>query len=266
MPKSPAPLVILGFDLKTVATSAPVTITIEVYLADAAGQPQIPPAVTGSMPISTTYQMHRGTLTRPIVVPANAQYFIGFADGGMQHPICTSGTTRTAYYWHAPNATTWNGGTTVQNWAYRLNASGCAPSADYAAYGAGCTGAAGVPLLGNTGVPKVGLSFTVDLSKAAASAPTLLFLGVSDSVWGAFTLPLDLTVLGAPGCKLLASGEVLIFAGLTSASGTLTSKLDIPNVPALAGFRFYNQFLIRDVPANKFGWALSNGGRAVVGN
>ena len=240
---------VFGFDLLTQAISAQFNTTIELYLADPAGQPSIPAARTGSMTVIPTYQFHTGVLNSPITIPANTRYFISFADAGMHHPICTSGGTPTSYYWHPPNATTWNG-TFTQAWTYRVT---CAPG--YAAYGAGCRASNQmVPVLGNTGVPRINQSFSIDLSQAPASRAVILFIGASRTVWGAIPLPLDLTPFGAP-CNVLAFDAV----------GTASINISVPNNLALVGAAFYNQFWLIDPGNNAMNLAASNGGAGIAG-
>jgi hypothetical protein len=251
---------IFGFDLLTryTGTAGSVTTTIEVYLADSAGLPQIPAARTGSMTITTPYQFHSGVLTTPITVPANTRYFIAFAEAQMSHPICQAGGTPTSYYWHPPNATTWNG-TFTQAWTYRVS---CAPG--YAGYGAGCRGSnQQVPSLTNTGLPRLNQQFTVDLSQAVPSRPAFLFFGLSRTQWLTLRLPFDLTPIGAP-CMVLSSGEIQ-FPTAVGATGNASVRFSVPNNMSLIGAPFFNQYWITDPGNNPLNLSASNGGAGVIG-
>jgi hypothetical protein len=249
---------VFGFDLLTRAMSAPVNTTIVLYLADPAGQPIIPPARTGPMTVIPNFQLHVGVLNSSITIPANTRYFIGFAEAGMHHPICAAAGTPTSYYWHPPNATTWNG-TFQQNWSYRVT---CAPG--YGTYGAGCRASNQmVPVLANTGVPRLNQSFSVDLSQAPAGRPAILFFGASRTTWFNIPLPLDLTPFGAP-CSVLASAEVTISTA-TNASGTASIPINVPNDAGLIGAGFFNQFWLIDPGNNPLNLAASNAGAGIAG-
>jgi hypothetical protein len=176
---SPAPLLLQGLELKSLATPANANIKFEVHLADASQRPILPSVAQGTIPMTTTYQMHRGMLTAPYLIPPNTQYFISFDNTGMLHPICSAGGTPWQYVWRPQNATTWSTSTFTQAWTFRVIAAGCRPPASYTTYGAGCKGTGGgtgIPMLGNTGLPQLGKSFTVDLSQARGTAPAVLFL------------------------------------------------------------------------------------------
>lgn len=141
-------------------------------------------------------------------------------------------------------------------------------TASYTLYGAGCKGTGpgnGVPAMTATGRPVINQAFNVDLAQARANAAALLVLGVSDKMWGAFTLPLDLTPFGAPNCNLLASFD-LFGAVAVSASGTATTRFPIPNDATLSGSIFFNQYLVLDAPANALKVVVSNGGKATLGD
>lgn len=122
-----------------------------------------------------------------------------------------------------------------------------------------------VPRLFSTNTPQINDSFRVRVEQARASTPGLMLLGFSATSWSGLPLPLDLSVLGAGGCELLVSPDlVLPFA--TTASGTGFVVYDVPNDLYLLNLAFYNQAMIAEPSANALGYAFSNGGAAVVGN
>lgn len=121
-----------------------------------------------------------------------------------------------------------------------------------------------VPALSNTGVPTIGRSFRIDLSGALAQTAAGLILGASNTRWGSFRLPLSLAPFGASGCQLLASFD-LVGGAATSASGTASVAIGIPNVASLVGVVFHNQWFVVDANANTLGAAWSNGGTARIG-
>ena len=76
-------------------------------------------------------------------------------------------------------------------------------------------------------------------------------------------MPWDLTTLGAAGCRVFASGDILLGIN-TNASGASTSNFNIPNNAALFNGVFFNQYALSDA-ANGFGIVLSNAGRGKIG-
>ncbi|MFQ5507057.1 MAG: hypothetical protein ACE5F1_19980 [Planctomycetota bacterium] len=137
----------------------------------------------------------------------------------------------------------------------------------YSIFGAGCPGSNKLTptLTVRPGqVPKLGQPIWVDLGLAKKNAPACLIIGASKKAWGPFTLPLDLTGAGAPGCWLLVSVDLtLCFA--VSGTGSGSVKLDIPNDASLCGVRFHNQFYILDSTANPLKLVWSNGGSGRIG-
>jgi len=91
-----------------------------------------------------------------------------------------------------------------------------------------------------------------------------LFLGGSNTMWNSVPLPIGLGPLGASGCSILASGEI-IAPVVVDATGAAALTIAIPDVAALVGAAFYNQFYIADPLANGLGLAWSNGGTATIG-
>jgi hypothetical protein len=133
------------------------------------------------------------------------------------------------------------------------------------AYGTGCAGTNGTPLLAAAGVPTLGGSYRLDLTSARAQSASVFFLGLSRTGWIGLTLPLSLTALGAPGCTLLASGE-LSFTAVTGATGTASLSIPVPNDPALIDQRLHHQVLVADVPANALHLVFTRGLEALIGD
>lgn len=95
----------------------------------------------------------------------------------------------------------------------------------------------GTMAIGATGMPSIGSgNFSIGLTQANPSAPTLFVLGLSDQLGGVLPLPLP------SGCPLLVSPDATAFH-LTSAQGTATQPLPVPNQWALAGLILFGQWL-----------------------
>lgn len=142
-------------------------------------------------------------------------------------------------------------------WEFHLG-----PLASVTPYGAGCAGSRGVPQLAALGgsLPRVGQTFTTRTTNLPLGGPVFQLLGVSDVDYGGTPLPLDLTLLGAPGCLLRTSIEAV--QTVQNVFGNATWSIAIPPV---LGATFYVQTLPFDPAANASGLTFSNGARAVVG-
>ncbi len=244
-----ATMAVLGFELFTKSTSTtPVVVTTEVYAADSLGKPTGKPLRSGKMVVGPAATFWKTTFS-PLLIKSGTKHFISWKTSPLiWFPFVTTGS-RGTHYWHGPTQSSWNGPFNSVNWSWRLNC-------------AGSTG--GIPVLSAKGLPGIGKSFTVELARARPNTAALLSLGASNTSWGTFRLPLDLTPAGASGCKLLASLDVF-GVRTTSASGTASVPFPIPNQTGLLGVRFYNQWIVVDQAANAFGFAFSNGGVAQIG-
>ncbi|MCA8971636.1 MAG: hypothetical protein KDC95_17720 [Planctomycetes bacterium] len=154
----------------------------------------------------------------------------------------------------------WDTGHNAETWVY-----GTATPARFTTYGTACSGSGGTPVLALVPgkLPWIGDTHEVTIGPIVANAPVLMFLGFSDTNWGAFTLPLPLTTLGATGCSLLASPDL---AGVAITTGTAaTWSLPIPSTATLVGTKYYLQALVVDAAANTFGAAFSDGGSSEIG-
>jgi len=120
----------------------------------------------------------------------------------------------------------------------------CAPCGATGTFGAPCPStigsAGGPPTSGNFG-------FQVTQSGATPGVPTVLVLGVSNTVWNfgglPLPLPLPLSSFGlAGGCSLVASGEILL-PGATGPGGTSAFGLPVPPGLSPCAVTLYAQWL-----------------------
>ncbi|MCA8973019.1 MAG: hypothetical protein KDC95_24765, partial [Planctomycetes bacterium] len=111
--------------------------------------------------------------------------------------------------------------------------------------------------LKNSGVPEIATSFNVDVNGAKASTAAILWLGANQ-------LNVSLGTL-APGCTLYASYDAILGVVSTSAAGSGSLTLGVPNNTALIGVKFYNQYMVLDAGANTLGLVFSNGGAGKIG-
>jgi hypothetical protein len=129
----------------------------------------------------------------------------------------------------------------------------------------GSGGAGAVPLLSHSGVPSIKGSFQVHLEFAAPSSVSLLFFGRSDRDWNGVPLPFDLGPLGAPGCRLLASGQVIDLVA-TDGNGSGSHTYHVPDDRTVLGAVSYNHHVVLDRQANPLGLVTTRGGRGQIGN
>ena len=91
--------------------------------------------------------------------------------------------------------------------------------------------------------------FYTEAKYLAASQAGLWLIGHSDTRWGPFPLPLDLTPMGVTGCTLYTA-ILFAVAGQTDSGGNLTTKgtpLQIPYDPILLGQRIFSQCASADM-------------------
>jgi len=135
-------------------------------------------------------------------------------------------------------------------------------------YGKGCLGSNGVPshVASNPkGYPYIGTTSTYTLNSGPKNWLAVMFLGFSQTQWGAVPLPFALDSVGAKGCQLLAPPTFEFGAG-TNASGTASVPIPHPNDVRLIGLDFYTQFAGFDRAANPLGLSFSNGLRTILGS
>lgn len=124
------------------------------------------------------------------------------------------------------------GGTNVYfpgTWTYQTST-----FASFSTNGSGCMGSTTAPSLSSSDLPWLGETFTYTVSPPGPAAQVFAFVGVSNTMWTGGMLPLDLAILGAPGCLLQSSNEVAV-----AAIGSV--NLPLPLVPSLAGGTLYTQ-------------------------
>ena len=92
-------------------------------------------------------------------------------------------------------------------------------------------------------------AFQIKMSGGPANAQALLFLGLSRQLWGSKALPLSLNFMGANGCNLHVSADVVL--GMkTDAGGAISFAAPVPNNASLVGVHAMAQFGLNDKGAN----------------
>jgi hypothetical protein len=120
-------------------------------------------------------------------------------------------------------------------------------------YGTGCPGEGGfVPVGTASEIPWPGILWTHTLSAAASQRICLWVFGDSNTAWGPFTLPVDLTsLLGYPvsNCMLRTSPVIMnaaITVGGGAGGGLVTMPIQLPGTTGYIGMSFYTQWVVLD--------------------
>ncbi len=127
-------------------------------------------------------------------------------------------------------------------------------------FGKGCMGSNGEPAMGFTGEPRLTKTLTVGLSNGPILAPVMLNLGLTNKA----PFPVDLSIVGAPGCFLYTDGVSGIVTA-SDAAGSASKVLPVPNDPNLVGLLFYLQWVCIDPGANPANQTTSSAGSVLVG-
>ena len=237
-----------GFDLHTASRqSGSVNVAIELYTQDAAGKPA-QRVRTGTISVGATRGWYQGGFSSPYKMQSGQKFYIAFVTPAQPIDASIVTGTSTPYFHNDGPGNSWNGPFTSYAWAYKIR----------------CETTGSVPALSAAGTPEIGSSFDLNLTAALPNAAAALIFGISNTTWNNLRLPLDLGVIRAPGCKVLASGQVAIKL-TANAQGRATSRIQIPTISGLVGAQFYNQFHVFDAGANTLGLASSNAGVGKVG-
>jgi len=116
-------------------------------------------------------------------------------------------------------------------------------------FGTACKGSNTSPQMVFGGYPTRGKTIQIKMSGGPANAKALLFLGLSRQLWGTRTLPLSLGFMGASGCNLYVSADVVLGLG-TDANGAISFSGSVPNSAGLVGLHVMAQFGLDDKGAN----------------
>ncbi|MFN3240539.1 MAG: hypothetical protein ACE37K_03400 [Planctomycetota bacterium] len=232
------------FQIFTASTGGQVTVPARIYGVQG-NVPGPTPLATTTMTIGATPGFYTATFDPPIQVPAN--FYIGIDNTPQTTYLSdlSAGNVNLGY------ARTGNG-----PWSFQI----MRPS-----WTVDCTNQPLnlTPSASADALPILGTTYNVELTDAAPSSLAVLVSGYSDQTGGGVALPAPLP--NAPGCDILVSPDALNGVP-TTAIGTASYGIVIPNNPALAGLAAFHQWVCVDVPANQLGVITSNGVRVTVGN
>ncbi len=229
-----------GIDLYASARSSAVDVTIAIQEYDSSTGRPGKVLASGKVRIGTTAGTYHAKLSPNITLKGGGVFFVTFDNSEkLNLPVASSGATIA----HAEFNGSWSGIIANTAWQYRFH----------------CDRGLMPPVLSAAGKPTLGTSINVNLSDAPGSVPAIFVLGASNTKWGTINLPLT---YAAP-CQLLVSPDIVTQL-TTSALGTATVKLTVPNQNSVIGFLIFNQYLISDA-TRPLGVIVSNGGQGKVG-
>ncbi|MEM7205265.1 MAG: SBBP repeat-containing protein [Planctomycetota bacterium] len=134
----------------------------------------------------------------------------------------------------------------------------------YEAFGAGCAGTIGTPVLSASTTPALGTPLDLVVAPAAPSRPSFGIVGASRTSLGAVSLPVALGPAGAPGCTLFVSLDVVVPLPPAPGGPATPWRLLIPGDPALLCQQLFLQVVVPD-DVNPLGVITSNAGQITVG-
>ncbi|MFT4512745.1 MAG: PKD repeat protein [Planctomycetota bacterium] len=145
----------------------------------------------------------------------------------------------------------------VANIALHYSTSQATGAAGYGYIGSGCAGTLGVPTNVANAQPVLGgtAQFAVDNLPLGIG---IMALGTARSV-----PPIDLAIVGMPGCPLHHNAAVLLT--MLGAGTSATFDFPIPNNPMFIGTQIFTQAASLDVGLNTLGFALSDAAVMLVG-
>ncbi|MGE0144297.1 MAG: hypothetical protein AB7I19_11590 [Planctomycetota bacterium] len=266
----------VGF--KVVASTVLVVSRLEIFTGEATGTNSIgiwSDDAANNRPLaslgSSSWSMSRingwqgANFSTPIVILPGTTFWLVWAPiNGAQSSIEVGSGGTTVYRGSFDGGQTWNGPFQGPLWKYRIWCGG--QPGQYETYGAGCAGTTRrVPVLGFADVPTLGQSTSLLLQSAVGATNAFVSVGISDQFSGGSPLPLDLGVVGAPGCFVLASLEMTMAAAVGPA-GDASATLPIPALASLVGAQFFDQWLVLMPGANTLSLLVSNAGRGTIGD
>lgn len=180
---------------------------------------------------------------RAFLVPPSGRFWIGLDQTQLLDPNLTSGTSTTGYQRPVAGFGDWTRSTRVLRPAIKLIC--------------GNSQVGHVPAAEAVGWPRLGATVSLPMSGGPANSMTFLALGYSKTTAAFGALPLAMTPLGAPGCRVLGSADSVELLP-TGAAGNAQGSLSIPSLSALAGLHVYAQYIAVAPGANALGVTFSN--------
>jgi PKD repeat protein len=130
-------------------------------------------------------------------------------------------------------------------------------------FGQGCAGTMPISHQQYVTPPQLGGTLSINCDNLPFGIGVMV-VGTSNTISGFGPLPVDLGIVGAPGCPLRVSVDAT--DTVVGAGTAATWNFAVPNVPALNGLLFYNQLAVLDPAANPFGLVVGDAAGWVLGS
>ncbi len=126
-------------------------------------------------------------------------------------------------------------------------------------FGTGCAGSAGTPVLAPLAgeLPQIGWEYSVEISNGPLNGFAAGIVGTFETpLPGGLALPVDLGIIGMPGCTLYTG--IQRQQGLVISGGSAQWTIDLPWDVSFLGFTFFQQAVVIDPGANALGLISTN--------
>ena len=143
-----------------------------------------------------------------------------------------------------------------------------AVTASYTITGQGCAGSNGNTPFLSVGAPEqpvIGTTFSILCNDLNPGLLALGNLGFTQTLFGGFQCPLDLSPFGATGCTIYSDSTVFFPLVVDPVTEAAVFSLEIPRLAYLEGLTFYEQVFVLDPAANSFGAYMSDALIGVLG-
>lgn len=276
---NPQGIVICGMDHNCGTTAVGTPFTASIYVTDGgyAGKDNNIAlwrlATTSSGLAAGNDVPASGPLATPLYLPFGSYGIAISYTVGVRYTGTGTSTTRVVYSnadltlsLGAARSTLFNGGSyfEIRQWngAIYYDTPSLAGTAGFGYFAPGCAGSLGTTHLRAQNRPQLGQTLTVNLDNLPLSVAVMM-TGFSKTLSGFGTLPLDLTVYGAPGCLGRVSPDAtLLLIGVGNAASW---SFGVPNSPTFVGIVLYNQALVLDPGFNALSAVASDAAGLVLG-
>ena len=253
---------VVGFEIFTVVnTGLQQTVNTGVLLdvngpgATTFMQPAPTNSANGTITVGNTTGWYSTSVHPPLTFQPNEVFWLHVDAYSLVAPpqhVTSGGVAGPVPNWYRrpSNGMVWTSSVSVARQIFRVH---CVPASP------------AVPSLTATGLPQFGTTLTLQLAGGPSFGLGFMVYASDRTQWQTIPTPVDLGLVGAPGCFLQTSSDVLDLVVLDVA-GQGSSSIAIPSNPLLGGFTFHNQAAMLTPGVNALGVLLGNAGTAVVGN
>ncbi len=242
------PISVTGFSVFTASqTGGAEVVPVEIYGAGPSGA-----LATATLTVGSNPDFYTATFASPVQIPPG-KFFVGVdhrADTIYLGNL-TGGEERVCYFRSDPDDN-WSTSSTLDTPSIRIFVQGHSSQPSE-------------PVFTIDGPAVLGSSLEGRVRFATPNAPASLVIGFSNDFLSGVPLPLDLGVVGAPGCSLLTDFDVTTPYSTNSFGRIDGIDLAIDNAPGLLGLEFFEQVLVLDAAANALGAVSSRGWAVTVG-